>query len=137
MTTRLTLKKPAGRLDPGVRKHFLDIQNELERHDKVVLKIDDRIERTRRQVNEVATTYTIGTGDDVVLCDTTSAAFTVTLPPVADDLKVLSIKNIGSGGNALTVDGNASETVDTLTSIVLSDLEAVRLQSDGVEWWIL
>jgi hypothetical protein len=131
--SRLVLPKPP-RESQG-RRYLEKLAQTIEVNDRRNLKVDDRIERTRRQVSEVSTTYTIGTGDDVVLCETTSAGFTVTLPPAADDKKELRIKNIGT--NTLTIDGNASETIDGNLTIGLTADEAVRLVSDGTEWWIL
>lgn len=131
--SRLVLPKPPRGKEWS--KFLSQFALQLEINDRTNLKTNDRIERTRRQVSEVSTTYTIGTGDDVVLCETTSAGFTVTLPPAADDKKELRIKNIGT--NTLTIDGNSSETIDGNLTIGLTADEAVRLVSDGTEWWIL
>ena len=121
----------------GLSEHFLRIQQEIEQEDRKNLKRDDVAGRTSRTVVTYTSGQTIGQGQDVVLCDTDSGGFTLTLMPAAERFKVLSIKNIGTSGNDLTIDANASETIDGGATLVLSDLDAARLQSDGAGWWIL
>jgi len=60
--------------------------------------------------------YTMTLSDCVVLVDT-STAFTITLPAVATADGIIYIfKKTDSAGNALTIDGNASETIDGATT---------------------
>lgn len=82
---------------------------------------------------------TLTAGHDVVLCNATSAAFTVTLPAAASNTgRRYSIKKIDSSANAVTVDGNGSETVDDSTTRVLSmQYDSISIVSDGTEWWII
>jgi hypothetical protein len=84
-------------------------------------------------------TYTAANTDTVILCDPTGGAFTVTLPAAADNPgKVFYFKNISSGGNAVTIDGNGAETIDDVTTLILgSPYDARTLVSDGTKWWIL
>jgi hypothetical protein len=83
--------------------------------------------------------YTLTDYDDVVLGDATSAAFTLTLPAAASNTGLeYSIKKIDSSANAVTIDGNASETIDDSTTRVLSSqYDSVTIVSDGTEWWIV
>jgi len=94
---------------------------------------------------ESVDTETITTGttlDDthyVILVNATSAAVTVTLPAVASNSgRIYYIKKIDSSANAVTIDGNASETIDDSTTKVLSaQYDSVTIACDGTEWWIL
>jgi hypothetical protein len=67
-------------------------------------------------------------------CDGT---FTVFLPPAADFPQWdFLIKNIGAG--TITVDGDGAETIDGVTTKSLAtQYDFIRVQSDGVEWWIV
>ncbi len=83
--------------------------------------------------------YTATTSDAVILCDATSAAFSITLlTAVGNAGLVLHIKKTDSSANAVTIDGDGTETIDDSTTKVLaSQYDAVRIVSDGTEWWIL
>lgn len=57
--------------------------------------------------------FTPAITDELVLCDATSGAITVALRPLADVAnRVLTIKKTDSSGNAVTIDGDASEQVE-------------------------
>ena len=66
-------------------------------------------------------------------------AFTVTLPAAASNTGVrIAVKKTDSGANAVTVDGNASETIDgSLTLVLRSENEALYIVSDGTNWQII
>ena len=84
------------------------------------------------------TTYT-GADEDVILCDASGGAFSVTLPAVASSAgQVYTIKKTDSGGNAVTIDGNASETIDGATTKALaSQYKYATVACDGAVWWII
>jgi uncharacterized protein (TIGR02145 family) len=73
----------------------------------------------------------------VVLCNT--GPYTVTLPAAASNAgKVYYIKNISSTNVTITLDGNASETIDGSTTYGLGLYKhAVRIICDGSRWHIL
>lgn len=83
--------------------------------------------------------YVATNDDDVILCDATSAAFTVTLPPVASSSGLtLTIKKIDSGGNAITIDGDGSEVIDGATTKSLSaQWAAITITNNGTAWYII
>lgn len=85
------------------------------------------------------TTYSATNGDDVIPCDATAGAFTVNLPAAASNAGVaLTIIKTDSSVNAITVDGNASETIDGLTTRTLNtQYESIRIICDGTTWYIL
>ncbi len=74
----------------------------------------------------------------LIEADATSAALTITLPPAADagDGFPLSIKNTAGANNLVTLDGNASETIDGQATIVLAQGQAVTLRCDGANWFV-
>lgn len=71
--------------------------------------------------------------------DCTSAARTLTLPPAASYAGLLiAVKKADTTANVLTVDGNASETIDGDTAIYLTTKnEVVFLQSDGTNFKVV
>ncbi len=74
----------------------------------------------------------------VVLCDASGGAFTLTLPAASDwSGKFIKVKKSEGSANGVTVDGNASETIDGVASIVLeSPYAAVMLVSNGSNWFV-
>jgi hypothetical protein len=76
------------------------------------------------------------TNDDYVI-DCTSGTFTVTLPASSGRTgRILIIKNSGAG--TITVDGNASETIDGAATYSLSvQYATVQIMSDGTNWKII
>ena len=122
----------------SLTQHLFWIQQEIEQEDAKNLKRSDIAERTSRTFRTVTATGAVGQGDDVVLADAPSGAITITLPPALDRYKEICIKKIDASGNAVTIDGNGAETIDDSTTLVLAtQYDAVRLSSDGSEWWIL
>jgi hypothetical protein len=78
--------------------------------------------------------------DFAILCDATSGAITLTLPAAASNTgRLYFIKKTDAGANAVTVDGNASETIDGATTIVAlgNQNEAILIVCNGTAWFIL
>jgi hypothetical protein len=85
------------------------------------------------------TTYA-ATGDETVIpCDATSAGFTVNLPAAASYTgKQLKIIKTDSTTGIVTIDGNASETINgSLTTTLNTQYEAVTIACDGSNWFIV
>lgn len=84
------------------------------------------------------TTYTATTSDDFIAV-TTGSAWTLTLYAASGNSgKVLRVKKTSSDVNALTIDANASETIDgALTTTIISQYEEIILICDGTNWHIL
>lgn len=85
--------------------------------------------------------YTVLAADagKTILCDATSAAFTITLlaAATAGDGFVVTIKKTDSSVNIVTVDGDGSETIDGATTYLLRpDDEAVTLICNGTAWFV-
>jgi hypothetical protein len=86
--------------------------------------------------------YTVTTGDegDMILCNATSGAFTVTLPAAATagDGFAVRIKKTDSSTNAVTIDGNGSETIDGQTTYILyNQYDSAHLVCDGSNWHVM
>jgi hypothetical protein len=87
-------------------------------------------------VRTQTTTYTSRAGD-VILADATGGAFTVTLPVATGVTVSITVKKIDASANAVTIDGNAAETIDgAATRLLSTQYEAVTLWSDGTNWWV-
>lgn len=83
--------------------------------------------------------YTAASGD-LVICDATAGAFTVTLPAASIAGQVVAVKMIAtSGSNVITVSRAGSDTINsaaTTATVSLLD-EVLWLVSDGAgHWWI-
>ena len=85
------------------------------------------------------TTYTATVDDQVILCDATSGAFTVTLPAVSAIGGVqFWIKKVDVSGNAITIDGNGAETIDNVATKTLSGAaDTLHIVTNGTAWLVL
>jgi hypothetical protein len=86
-----------------------------------------------QELSAISETFTTtGTvGDvEVVFCNS-SSAFTLTMPPIVDDRKIL-IKNINTG--VVTIDGDGSETVGGTSTFDLYGSESIMLVAKGTDW---
>lgn len=88
------------------------------------------------------TTYTVS-GEDygrTIKCNASGGAFVVTLPPAAtvgDGFEVAILKTDSSTG-VVTIDGNASETIEGAANTALSyQWQSKRLRCDGSNWVLL
>jgi hypothetical protein len=83
--------------------------------------------------------YTATHDDQTITCDATSGNITVNLPAASSSTGlVLTIKKIDSSANTVTVDGNASETIDDSTIQVISDqYTSITVHCNGTEWYII
>lgn len=81
--------------------------------------------------------YTAVVTDGIILVDATSGPITITLYSAAEirHTPFLAVKKIDSSGNAVTIDGEGSETIDGAASISLTvQHEVARLIPDGTNW---
>ena len=100
---------------------------------------DGTIHFTRPSVATKTTTYTAGDTEEVILCDATGGAFTVTMPTAVGKSGIAySIKKIDSSANAVKVDGDSAETIDGDADFdLIAEDESITVTSDGTEWWII
>ena len=90
-------------------------------------------------ISTKTTTYTetATSGEIILLGDTTTAGFTITLPTAIGNTAKITIKKI-AGSNNLTIDGNGSQTIDGgLTAILVTIYESITLVSDNSNWHII
>lgn len=82
-------------------------------------------------------THAITTGN-IIFCDTSSNSIIITLPSPAV-IPIIEIKRIVNNVNSVTVNPNASETIEGGASLVLGpgSRSSVSLVSDGTNWWVV
>ena len=92
-----------------------------------------------RTIQSKTSNYTAVITDDLILYDATSSLGTVTLyTNSGNGGKVLSIKKTDSGTNTVTVDGNASETIDgAATKEIQFQNSTMTIMSNGTNWYII
>lgn len=117
--------------------------------------VDDSIQTYRATVNQIkdyvlnaglpsvvskTTTYLATVADEIILADVSGGAWTLTLPTaVGNTGQEFTIKKTDSDfTEALTIDGDGSETIDGSTSTTLNTQgETLKIVSDGTNWEIL
>lgn len=89
-------------------------------------------------IQSKTTAYTSVATDDVILCDAAGGSFSITTHSAATATKPLTIKRTNSGANTVTIDANASETIDGAATYVISQVnESVTIVSNGTNWFII
>jgi hypothetical protein len=83
-------------------------------------------------------TFTVG-HQGLYLVDATAGAVTVNLPAAASSQGYsVTVKKTDSSVNAVTLDGDTTETIDGATTYALStQYDSVSIRCDGTEWFIV
>lgn len=83
--------------------------------------------------------YTAAATDEIIACDATSAAFTITLPTAASKTgQRYTIKKTDSSANAVTIGTTSSQTIDGSTTYSLaSQWKYATIISNGSNWLII
>lgn len=83
--------------------------------------------------------YPATAADSIIVCDTTSTAFTVTLPTAVNAAgKVYVVKRISAGTNRLTIATTSAQTIDGAATAILDvQYASLTLVSDGSNWLII
>ena len=77
--------------------------------------------------------------NDIILSDVSAGSKTINLPLAGSSNNFrVDVKKLDSSANTITIDGNGAETIDGVTTAVLSaQYEAISLFCDGGEWHII
>jgi hypothetical protein len=83
--------------------------------------------------------YTTTNADHTILVDATSGNITVTLVAVSGNSGLIHvIKKIDSSTNTVTIDGNASETIDgALTQVLTGQWQSIEIHTNATSWYII
>lgn len=83
-------------------------------------------------------TATPTSGHTVYKVDCTSGAITFNLPTAVGNTARFDIKKIDSSANAVTIDGNSTETIDGGTTAVINrQYTSLTLVSDDSNWQVI
>ena len=91
-----------------------------------------------KTIDNTDSPYTVLDTDGLILADATSGAITVNLPTaVGRPGRQVAVKKVDASGNAVTVDGAGSETIDgSLTEVITVQYNSPTMESDNANWWI-
>jgi len=105
-------------------------------HANAIRQIQERARLLPVAVVSVSAAYTMVDIDALILCDATSAAFTVTLLTAAARTgRRIIVKKTDTTDNIVTIDAAGSETLDGATTVGLMQKNAMReYMSDGTNW---
>lgn len=84
-------------------------------------------------------TYTVTASDLVVFCDTTTGAFTITLPTASGALHGVVVVRVDSSSNTLTLTSNSAETIngDTADKLFVSRYSVLELEPQAGNWVVV
>lgn len=91
------------------------------------------------EIDTITGATTLTDQHHTVLCDASGGAFTVTLPAATGiTRRIYHIKKVDSSALAVTIDANASETIDgALTAVISTQWNSITIHTDGSNWYIL
>lgn len=98
-----------------------------------------RYVQSRTRVVSKTAAYSVESDVFLVRVDTTSAGFTVMLPPAATyPGRQIAVKKIDASANNVTVDGDGSETIDgAATKVWNTQYLSYTFISNGTNWDII
>ena len=90
-------------------------------------------------IRTLSSSDTLGSTDNIVLADATSAEITVTLPDSVSSGVSYTIKKVNSNANSVIVSAGESATLDGDQTKTLSGtaLSSIKVVFDGTDWYIL
>ncbi len=83
--------------------------------------------------------FTASNSETIYFCDASSGSITVTLPATADSgNRVYYIVKIDGSANNVTIDGNASETINgSTTKVITVQYTSLTISTDGSNWFVI
>lgn len=90
-------------------------------------------------INTQSSVYTLGVNDHTLLANASVAGFTVNLPEASSIAgRIYTIKKTDPTANAVTIDGNASQTIDgATTASIITQYQAITVQAFNSNWLII
>ncbi len=90
------------------------------------------------QLTNISKDTTLAGSTQVILCDASSASFTVTLPTASSAKgRVYHIKKLDNSGNAVTVSGGGTTIDGETTQVINVQYDSMMTISDGTRWHII
>ena len=89
-----------------------------------------------RQSAIASASYAAQQFDDILVCDTTSAAIAITLPPARNGKELIVVFNAGT--NAITITPNSGDTIESTASLLLTTVKSsAHLKALGTNWKLI
>ncbi len=86
-------------------------------------------------VTATGVNYTVQTSDQGKLIRATAGSITITTPAAGTVGVPFVFTVVNDGGSDITLDGNASETINGETTLTLGDQQGVQISTDGTNWF--
>lgn len=83
--------------------------------------------------------YTATDADYIILCTAGAGGITITLPAAANvPNQVYHIKKVDAAAGTVTIDANASETIDgALTQVIAAQWDSAQIFCNGTSWFVI
>lgn len=106
---------------------------------RAIRQLQELFRLSPTQVVSATVNYTMVDIDVLILCNATTASFTVTLLTAAGrEGREIYVKKTDASNNTVTIDAAGSETLDGSLTIILVQQYAVRgYKSDGTNWQLI
>lgn len=92
----------------------------------------------RQSVTTVTATYSALVTDGVILANSTTAGFTITLPIATSMVgRMITVKKISSDANTVTIDGNGALIDGASTKTRSTQWDSYTMICNGINWYII
>jgi hypothetical protein len=82
--------------------------------------------------------YSLTTNDEIVLANTSTGSFTLTLPTAIGNTNLYSVKKTDASTNTVTVATSSGQTIDGgATAVIKVQYACISIVSDGSNWYII
>lgn len=91
-------------------------------------------------IDDTDSPYSMSVDETIVLADASSGAITINLPAAATAAgKVITVKKVGTGINAVTLDPNETETIEGSPTYAALDAanDVATFGCDGTAWFLI
>lgn len=86
------------------------------------------------EITDADTPYAVLDDDESIFADATSGVVEVDLPASPADGRIIAVRNVGDGTNAVTVDGNGNHVEGAATDSLAGAGDGFIYQFTGTQW---
>ena len=89
---------------------------------------------TVTEITDADSPYAVLETDKTIFADATAGTVEVDFPAVSLQGRIVAVRNVGDGTNAVTVDGNGNNVEGAATDSLAGAGDGAQYQFTGIEW---